>query len=396
MAHDHKDRHHNVVHHTLHRRSFLKLFSISLIGGHLTACTHKKFFNPDEDILLSGGSFKDNDILQNALIIINLTQKEKRLIDTSFLPHHISIDPNNKYRLFCFEKNGENACEIDLQTQSVVRHFQSDNNRLYSGHAVFSHDAKKILSIENDKENFQGSISIRDSKTFEVIKSLPTLGLSAHDCHLLEDNILLVSNTGKSASGFHQPSLVYIDLNTEKLIERITLDDTGLIDGGLNCGHFKMTKDNNLVIASAPNNTDDKTLSGGVSIRTQDKKTTTMTEPDLVIKRMTGEALGIEFNQQHNVVAITHPDANLLTFWSMAEKNLIKAYGIENPRGICQTLDQQNFIVSYGINPAMANVSTSDLLPQADSIVQPTLATGEHLVNWSSALREIMPKRVYD
>jgi hypothetical protein len=44
----------------------------------------------------------------------------------------------------------------------------------------------------------------------------------------------------------------------------------------------------------------------------------------------------------------------------------------------------------------MAKVSTSDLMPQADSIVQPTLASGEHLINWSSTLREIMPKRVYD
>lgn len=396
MAHDHKHRKHNIVQLTLPRRSFLKLFSVSLFAGQLAACTHKKFFNPDEDILLSGGSFTDDDKTQNALIIINLRQKEKRLIETLFLPHHISIDPANKYRLFCFEKNGENACEIDLQTQKVVRSLRTEKNQLFSGHAAFSRDGKQILSIENDKENLQGSINIRDSKTFEVIKTLPTLGLSAHDCQLTGDNRLFISNTGKSASGFHQPSLVSIDLDTEKLIERITLDDAGLIDGGLNCGHFSVTNDNNLVIASAPNNADDKTLSGGVSIRKQDEEITTMTEPGLVIKRMTGEALGIEFNQQHNVFSITHPDANLLTFWSMTDKSLIKAYGIEYPRGICQTLDQQNFIISYGVNPAMAKVSTSDLMPQADSIVQPTLASGEHLVNWSSTLREIMPQRVYD
>jgi len=382
---------HDSAHLTIPRRSFLKLLTTGLIAGNLLACTHKKFFNADEDILLSGGSYGDGDDRQNALIIINLTQKEKRLIDTPFLPHQICIDPNNKYRIACFEKNGTNACEIDLQTQQVTGQLRADDKRIFSGHAAFTHDGKQILSIESDTENNQGVISLRDSKTFEVIKILPTLGLLPHDCHLTADNVLIVSNTGSGESRFHPPSLVYIDLATEKLIERVTLKNNKL-----NCGHFKVTPDNDLVIASAPINAADKTLSGGVSIRQQDGPLTTMAEPELVIKRMTGEALGIEINLQHKVVAITHPDANLLTFWSLTEKKLVKAFGIENPRGICQTLDKQDFIVSYGKSPAMAKVSTRDLTPQADSIIQPTLASGEHTINWSSALREIMPQRVYD
>jgi len=375
----------------IQRRSFLKLISASLVTGSLVACTHKKLFNPDDDILLSGGSYQEDDLLQNALIIINLSQKEKRLIDTPFLPHHICIDPNNKYRVFCFEKNGANVCEINLQTETVVQHLHLDDNRLFSGHAVFSHDGTKILSIESDSENHQGSISIRDSKTFDAIKTLPTLGLLPHDCTLTKDELLIVSNTGTDETGFHQPSVVSIDLKTEKLIERVTLDNQKL-----NCGHFKVTTENDLVIASAPVDAEDKNLTGGISIRTLDEMITTMTEPDLVISRMTGEALGIEINQQQDIIAVTHPDANLLTFWSLAEKKLVKAYGIENPRGICQTLDKQHFIVSYGDEPAMAKVSSSDLMPQADSIVQPTLASGEHIINWSSTLREIMPKRLYD
>lgn len=377
--------------HPLHRRSFLKLFSLSLIAGPLTACTHKKFFNVDEDILLSGGSFDDHENVQNALLLINLTQQEKRVIETPFLPHDIIIDPNNKYRIFCFEKNGSNACEIDLQTQNLAQHFQLENNYLFSGHAAFSNDGKNIFSIESNTENNQGSISIRDSRTFEVSKTLPTLGLQPHDCKLTKDNILVVSNTGKSEPGFHQPSLVYIDMASEKLIERVKLDDPNL-----NCGHFQLTQYNDLVIASAPTNTEDQTLAGGVSIRNKNETISTMTEPEMVIQRMNGEALGIAINQQHAVAAITHPDANLLTFWSVKEKNLVKAFAIENPRGICQTLDRQHFVVSYGYRPAMAKVASSDLTPLPDSIVQPTHASGEHVINWSSTLREIMPKRVYD
>ena len=389
-------KNHSIPHHNIPRRLFLKLFSVSLITGHLTACTHKKFFNPDEDILLSGGSYTDGNTTQNALLIINLTQKEKRVIETPFLPHDILIDPTNKYRVFCFEKNGSNACEIDLQTKTVSRTFHSTENRTFSGHAAFSQDGKKIYCIESELNNKQGSISIRDSKTFETIKQLPTLGLSPHDCQLSANNVLVISNTGKSETGFHQPSLVYIDLNTEKLIERIKLENDDSYQSSLNCGHFKITGNNDLIIASAPSDSQSKGLSGGISIRKQNESITTMTEPDVVIKRMTGEALSIEVNQQHAIAAITHPQANLLSFWSIKDKKILKAYGFDNPRGLSQTLDKKDFIVSYGNKPAMAKISTGDLLPQTDSIVQPTHASGEHLINWSKTLREIMPARIYD
>jgi hypothetical protein len=380
----------------LNRRNFLKTISASLIGSSIVACTHKKFFNPEEDILLSGGQLEDGNKQQNLLTIINLTQREKRLIETPFLPHGIYIHPGNKYRLFCFEKNGNNACEIDLQTLRVARSFQTEQGQVFSGHASFSHEGKSIYCIESNTANLQGSITVRDAETFDISRQLPTLGLSPHDCQLSKDNILTVSNTGQSESGFHIPSLVSIEMATEKLTERIKLDSDDPVQTRLNCGHFKITATNDLVIASAAIDSENKTLPGGVSIRGQNEAIRTMQEPEVVIKRMTGEALSIEIDQQQSIAAITHPQANLLTFWSIKDKKIIKAYGFENPRGLSQTLDKKYFIVSYGEKPAMAKISNKDLEPQADSIVQPTLASGEHMLNWSKTIREIMPTRIYD
>lgn len=373
------------------RRTFLKLFSASLLGSQLSACTHKKFFNPDEDIILSGGNFTERGTEKNALIAINLNQTEKRVIETAFLPHGIHINPGNKHSIFCFEKNGRNACEIDLQTQRVVRSLQSEPGFLFSGHASFSENGNNIVCIEYNNTNQQGNISIRDTNTFEIIQQFPSLGLSPHDCQLSTDNILTISNTGKSESGFHQPSLVSIDLVSGKLIERVKL-----VDNNLNCGHFIITSNNDLVITSAPIDNKDNLQPGGVSIRHAGENIETMTEPDVVIKRMTGEALSIEVNQQQSIAAIAHPDANLLTFWSIKDKKIIKAFGIENPRGLSQTLDEKEFVLSYGNKPAMTRLPVSDLTPQAESIVQPTLASGEHIINWSKTLRKIMPKHIYD
>lgn len=378
----------------LNRRCFLKTISLGCLSIQplfSTGCTHKKFLNPDEDILISGGKLADEASIQNVLVIINLRQQEKRVIETPFLPHGTIIDPNNKYRILCFEKNGRAACEVDLQAGKVTKTFQTESNHFFSGHACFSNDGNRLYSIESDGDEIQGSIVVRDGKTLQTIKILPSLGLQPHDCQLTADNILLVSNTGQSESNFHQPSVVAIDVTTEKLVERIQLDEKNL-----NCGHFKITGKNNLVISSAPLATEKENTPGGVSIRNQSNKVITMTEPELVIKRMTGEALSIAINQQNSIAAITHPEANLITFWSIENSRIVKAFGLENPRGISQTLDNKYFVVSYGNRAAMAKVSVSDLTPVENSIVQPTLASGEHVINWSKTLRRIMPGKVYD
>ncbi len=171
------------------RRSFLKLASSSLLAGAatrlLTGCTHRKFFNPDEDIILSGGSYTDTTTTQTALIAINLSMQEKRVINTPFLPHEILINPTNKYSLYCFEKNGKNACEVDLQSKSIRRQFQSSENNVFSGHASFSHDGKELYCIENSiddaPEKRLGTISINDSKTLAIKQQLSSYGASAHD-----------------------------------------------------------------------------------------------------------------------------------------------------------------------------------------------------------------------
>jgi hypothetical protein len=391
-------------HHTIRRRTFLKITAASLLTASTSACTHKRFFNPDEDIILSGGSYIDGNTTQHALIIINLTTQEKRVIDVPFMAHDILINPNNKYHIYCFKKNGRNACEIDLQKKAIIRTFHSTEGKNFSGHAAFSKNGENLYCIENNIDNNPdkrlGNIIVRHNKTLATKKQLLTGGLSAHDCHLLNEQTLVVSNTGQSDS--KHPSLVNVALDTEKISKHVqTTSDK--IHHNLNYAHFEISEENDLIVASAPllqqNNSHDNKLiikhSGGVSIKTPDSQLITMSKPEVVIERMTGEALSIEISTHNRIAAITHPDANLLTFWSIDKKEIVKAFGIEKPRGISQTIDGKNFIVSYGNKAAMAKISVSDLTPLPDSIVQPTHTSGEHIINWSKTLRKIMPKNLY-
>lgn len=381
---------------SLKRRNFLKF--ISLAGfvsplGLLASCSHQKFYNPDQDIVFGGGKFMQNDALRHVLAMTNLSQQESQLIDIDFLAHGIIIDPANKTRLLAFEKNAPNAAAIDLTTNTTSQKISTSPDKYFNGHAAFNKKGNTLFCVETYADSKKGSISIRDGKSLKAISELPTYGKNPHDCRLIDDDkTLVVSNTGGISNDQSPSSITYIDVQSEKLIERVTLDTKKL-----NTGHFAIADDASLVITSAPRadiKTADKPL-GGVSIRSGDNSISTMAQPDVVIDQLHGEALSVVIDNRHKVAAVTHPDANLITFWSVDKKQLVKAMSVPQPRGITLSIDGKSFIVSYGIDTSVVTIDTKHLTADPASIVQPSYISGEHLYNWSETLRKIMPTNVY-
>ncbi len=378
----------------LNRRHFLKFISLGFFSTSfsLTACTHKKFYNPDQDIILGGGRFKQNDKLRHVLAIANLQQKETQLIDLDFLAHGIIIDPNNKKRLLSFEKNGRFAVEINLDQNLVTKKIPVVNNKIFSGHGAFNKTGEILYTAEMHTDNRQGFISIRDGGNFETISEISSFGNNPHDCQLIDDGAtLVVSNAGDVNIKNARPSVVYINTKTQKLVERIILGNQQL-----NAGHIGIADNGNLIISSAPHsNTINKATIGGVSIRSNNQSVLSMTQPEAVIKQMKGEALSIAIDNKHNIAAVTHPDANLVTFWSIEKKALVKAMSVPKPQGITMTLDEKNFIISYANNSSIVQIGTQNLIANANSIMQPSYISGEHIYNWSKILTQIMPTNIY-
>jgi hypothetical protein len=120
-----------------------------------------------------------------------------------------------------------------------------------------------------------------------------------------------------------------------------------------------------------------------------------MNRPEALTEKLFGGIYTICIDEPHDIAAISHPQANLLTFWSISEQKLYKAMSVPNPRGITISLDEKNYIVSYGIDSNSILISTKDLIADRTSILQPTYATGEHIINWSRTVKNIMPEDRY-
>ncbi len=383
-------------HFTCNRRSFLKrlgVVSLPLMAPVLASCSHKKFFNPDEDIVLAGSRGRDTGSTRFALVVVNLLQKKKRKIDLPFLPHGVLIHPADKYRVFCIGRDSTQASLVDLRSGQVTYSLQRDPAFLFSGHACISTDRTRLYTLEQQVDNRQGSLAIRSLDSGRIVDRLPTLGLVPGGSQMLADGTLVVSHRGVDATAFHRPSLVFIDMRSRKLVRRIRPDDATL-----DCGHFRITGNGQIVVSAGPAGDGDTQAEHGSLLFGDTGQSTlqSVVEPPVVLERLQGRAGNICIDESRQQVAVVHPDDDLLTLWSLAGARLIKAVGIRQPHCITQSLDKRHFILGYGRNASLIRLDAATLTPQKESLIDATRTNGEHLLNWSAAIRRIMPTRVYD
>jgi len=381
---------------SLPRRNFIKLISLGTLATAfaLPACTHRKFYNPDQDILLGGGQFNQNNQLRQVLAVVNLQQQNTQLIDLDFLAHEIIIAPKNKKHLISFEKNGRHGAVIDLDKKVVTQKIAASDDHIFSGHGTFNATGDIVFHPEINSKTNAGSICIRDSRSQDILERFPSFGQSPHQCRLIDNaKTLVVCNTGSA-------EINYIDVESQKLIERVSLSNPQL-----NAGHFDIANDGRLIVSSAAKTDLNKTNIGGVSIgniksgESEDGKNKntllSMTKPEAFIDRMIGEALSIAIDNKRNIAAITHPYSNMVSFWSIDKGELLKAMSVPQPRGITTSLDGKSFILSYHKNTSIILLNTSNFTAHTDSIMQPSYISGEHIYNWSKILTEIMPNNIY-
>ncbi len=376
------------------RRNFIKAFSLGSIVAPLSAltgCSHQRFYNPDQDILFGAGRYSQNGTIKHVLSAVNIQQNANQQIALDFLAHGIVIDPKNKKRLLVFEKLGAGAAEIDLDSLSVTRKLNNDDGKHYCGHGVFNQSGDTLYCTQISPQNKQCIISIRDGRSLAVVGEFPSFGEAPQHCQLIDDGAtMVILNTGGESAKNLAPSITYVDIQSQQLKQRIVLTDQQI-----SSGLVKIANDGSLVVASSPK-TNAEIVASGISIGSVQQPMSLLSQPEFVIKQIAGEALSLVIDEQRNIVAATHPNGNMVTFWSLEKRELIKAISVPNPRGITLSLDGKSYIVSYQENSSLVHIGSRDLIADTASIVQPSYITGSYLYNWSKILTEIMPTDVYN
>ncbi len=341
-----------------------------------------------QNLMLGGGRFKESKDgeFRQVLSIVDIDSGITMMVDLNFYPHGIHVHPDHPQRLALFEKKGPGACELDLFKREVIRYLETDKSRYFYGHGSYSTDGSLLYCTESYLDSFKGIIAIRDSKTMDYLGEFPTYGLEPHECKLIDDGkVMVVTNSGGVASG-DKPSVTYIDVQSEKLIEKVELTNEQL-----GSGHFAIGEDGSLVVVSPARMGLEETNPGGVSIRPAGKEIESIAAPQELTSQLMGEALSVVIHEGYKIAAVTHPEANRVTFWSMEDRRLLSVMELPQPRGVSLTMDNRYFVISYDSRPKMMKVDAGVLQKAEAQIIDNTYLSGSHIYNWSRELREFRP-----
>jgi len=301
-------------------------------------------------------------------------------VPLSFFGHGVVPDPAHPERAAVFQKKGKGACEVDLVAGEVLRPIETASNRRFYGHGAFSRDASLLYATETIVEgDFDGLIAVRDARTHEYLGEFPTYGSSPHDCVLIDDGRVLAITNGGGPRGGVAPSVTYVDVETQKLVEKLEFSTPDI-----NAGHLSVSSAGDLAVISAQREgLKPYENTGGVTLRPRGGDFTTVASPSDVVERMFGETLSLCIDERRRIVAATTPIANLVTFWNLETGELVRHYAAHNPRGINLSLDGRFFVLSYEKPPQLSLLSTETLEHVGGADLINTGMSGSHIVSYS-------------
>ena len=274
---------------------------------------------------------------------------------------------------------------VDFTTQTS-QPLTVSNGRHFDGHGCLNAAGDVLFTTENDYDGVRGVLGIRDSKTFQQLGEYDTYGLDPHDVHLMPDGkTLVVANGGiqthpdfgrrKLNLDTMQPSLVYLDAATGK-----KLDEYRLPDHLLSIRHLTVTAQGDVGAAlQYEGDLYRQQPASLVAWQHHGKDLQLLTIDAKAIMAFNGYMADLAYDPQQQLLAVTSPRGNHVTFWDIAQQQFLSAQPLAEPSGIAFMPDQQRFLVTG----ATGEIHTFQ--PNAAGLQATSLATSPQLL-WDNHL----------
>ncbi|MBC8551114.1 MAG: DUF1513 domain-containing protein, partial [Candidatus Brocadiales bacterium] len=255
----------------------------------------------------------------------------------NLFPHDIIRLNRSSDKVLMIEKWGSKICSYDI-TKNRTMKFRDITEEKHSGpkyvpslmgHGQVAGTDKFIYTTEiivddrnlNSSLDFKlfgnGFVSVRNTDSLQTVKRISTFGKIPHDCILLDDQkTLAVLNSGTEYMverkivnydpKLNLSSLVFIDLESGKLIKKILLKNTPHIRPV----HMKRTKDGDFIIIGKPNLSRRKTYrrkDQSVLVLKDQKTFYPIAIPLELRGRLTHEMLSMELDKHRSIVGVTSP-----------------------------------------------------------------------------------------
>jgi uncharacterized protein len=156
-------------------------------------------------------------------------------LDLADRGHGLAARPGSSEAICFARRPGRFALVVDVLAAAVATEIPAAPSRHFSGHGLFVQGGDLMLATENDETKHQGVIGIYDARaSYARLGEFPTFGIGPHDLALLPDGKTLVvanggidkrhDHTGDVEPAHISSDLVYLDWQSETLVERVTLE----------------------------------------------------------------------------------------------------------------------------------------------------------------------------
>lgn len=162
--------------------------------------------------------------------MFDLEQGDLRAIELPGRGHDIALRPGRREWVAFARRPGRFGVAVPVGG-GEPQWFKTKAGRHFFGHGVFSGDGRLLYATENDYDNAQGMIAVRDATGGYVqIGEFAAHGMEPHDIALLSDGrTMVIANGGIKTHPDSdreelniptmQPSLLYVDIETGDLLE---------------------------------------------------------------------------------------------------------------------------------------------------------------------------------
>ena len=331
------------------RRNFLKTLS----AGALLASAPSLFasIKKTSTILYSAGSDLEGNYNISAYIV---GEVNKALFSTP-LParaHGVSVRNTHKEIVVFARRPNDFMLVLDAHTGAIKQTIKNDKPLF--GHGVFSPDGKTLYTTENDFENKQGVIGVRDaSSQYKKIAEFPSGGIGPHELHLLADGkTLVVANggilthpdTGRAKLNLDtmRPALTYIDTQTHQVMGDYRLDKK---HHQLSIRHLDVSQDDQVcfVMQYQGSRRHQVPLVGFH----QGESTLQLAKPPpAILPKMKHYCGSVSADASGQTFAVSSPRGNLMTLWNR-NGEYIESYHLLDGCGVAKG-DKNGFFFSNG------------------------------------------------